>query len=1319
MASLATAFVSIRPDTAGFSSRLSKDVSTSAARAGDAGGKKLSGGMSRHFKGIAASLAGVFAVTKGVEFFKGMIDEATEAQKVSRQTAAVIKSTGGVANVSAKDIDRLTASLSAKAGIDDEIIAGGANMLLTFKNIRNEAGKGNDIFNQTTKATLDMSVAMGKDLRSSSVMVGKALNDPIKGITALTRVGVTFTEGQKEQIKRMTESGNVMGAQRMILKELNSEFAGSAEAQATPAEKAAVAWGNFKELLGTSVMPIVGRVADLITTKIVPALTRFVEGMKNGTGVGGVFASVFKTVGGALAFLGGVIMNNKAVVATFVTVLGGFMILRSITTAVLAFNIALRANPIGMVVTALAAMAAGLVYAYQHSATFRNVVDKAWKVIKGAVSSAWNGTIRPALVAFAGFIKNTVMPTVQRLWTNYVKPTMQAIGTAIKWAWNNVIKPAFAAWAAYLRNVVFPVIRFLWNNVVQPAFRGIGAIIRTAWNGVIKPVFTALKDGVESVRKAFRTGIDAIGRIWDELKEKAKTPVKYVIDTVYNKGILKVVNAIPGVGNLSPVKGFSGGGHTGPGPKMKPAGIVHADEHVWTKDEMRRFPGGHKAMERLREGVLHGRLDGKLPGYFLGGGVKPADGAVSRHGGYSWAKWAGDINEPGSADIGKPVVAWKGGTVASTTRMAGSYGNHIRINHPGGERTLYAHLQGFGVGAGAKVNAGQRIGSKGNTGNSTGPHLHFELAGGKNPIDASETGGDSGGSFISKVFSKLNPLSYFKLDSWKSKLAGMGAWGKMGGDMVGSLAGKFKGWAGDKIKAAYPDAAMKDILSGKPQLTWVKKIWKSITGGGGPGTSNDSGAGGLMPIMEAARKYAQERWGPMTIHGYSNRNIGGTNTKSDHAYGKALDLMGAKQDVANYFATGAGHGRFRIENTIYNRRIHNAQGWHAYTGSSPHTDHVHIDTYDTGGVLRSGALAANRSGKPERVLSPGQTKAFDGLVALLSKGGMSAPERDLLTRVTRGLWPALTKLLTKVTGVVAKGDKGGGATVRSGSFNAHTYGHKPARTIDDLRKVLPRVDSLALQEWTNAAGGAAGYLRDQGFGLFRGPTGTAIAWRKSRFTASRLGSYDLNKKYRMPKGTSQRHAVYGLLTDKETQRKFWQISSHFIPGVGYFKGRVSKAKHAAIYREQQERLTELSKRLSGSAPVIAGGDYNRRGNKIVGGLNTTTGNKIDQIYSNLKATSDSRIGGLNSDHDAVVSRYRYDRGGVARGRGAMVKDTIRPERVLSPKQTESFDRLVAVLERGGSPSSAPLIGNAVIRETVDLDRYERRRAFYERRMRVG
>lgn len=163
--------------------------------------------------------------------------EWAEHAKVAAQTEAALKSTGSAANVTAGQIEAMANALLQKSGIDDEAIQSGENMLLTFTNIRNEAGKGNDIFNQTTQTLVDMATAMNggatpsaEQLRKQAIQLGKAMNDPIKGLSALRRVGVAFTAGQQAQIKALVQSGQTMEAQKLILHELNREFGGSAEA---------------------------------------------------------------------------------------------------------------------------------------------------------------------------------------------------------------------------------------------------------------------------------------------------------------------------------------------------------------------------------------------------------------------------------------------------------------------------------------------------------------------------------------------------------------------------------------------------------------------------------------------------------------------------------------------------------------------------------------------------------------------------------------------------------------------------------------------------------------------------------------------------------------------------------------------------------------------------------------------------------------------------------------------------------------------------------------------------------------------------------
>jgi vacuolar-type H+-ATPase subunit E/Vma4 len=192
--------------------------------------------------------------------------DAAESQKVLAQTEAVLKSTGTTANGTAKEIAAMASSLQKSTSFNDEAILSGANLLLTFKNITNQAGEGNDIFDQTTQAMLDVARAMGTDASTEAIRLGKALNDPTAGISALTRVGIQFTDQQKAQIEALSQSGDLMGAQKIILAELQSQFGGSAAAYAATFAGQVEGLNNdlndLSEEIGMILMPAVTGMID-------------------------------------------------------------------------------------------------------------------------------------------------------------------------------------------------------------------------------------------------------------------------------------------------------------------------------------------------------------------------------------------------------------------------------------------------------------------------------------------------------------------------------------------------------------------------------------------------------------------------------------------------------------------------------------------------------------------------------------------------------------------------------------------------------------------------------------------------------------------------------------------------------------------------------------------------------------------------------------------------------------------------------------------------------------------------------------------------
>ena len=173
--------------------------------------------------GIAAAGAAV------VGFGVASVNAFEESERTAAQLDAVLRSTGGAAGVARDQAVALSKELEHTTGVSDEAALAAENMLLTFTNI------GKDIFPDTTRAVVDMATAMNggvipsaEELRQQSIQLGKALQDPDAGLGALHRVGVNVDELKK----KFTDSMPIQEKQKLILKELATEFGGSGKAAA-------------------------------------------------------------------------------------------------------------------------------------------------------------------------------------------------------------------------------------------------------------------------------------------------------------------------------------------------------------------------------------------------------------------------------------------------------------------------------------------------------------------------------------------------------------------------------------------------------------------------------------------------------------------------------------------------------------------------------------------------------------------------------------------------------------------------------------------------------------------------------------------------------------------------------------------------------------------------------------------------------------------------------------------------------------------------------------------------------------------------------
>lgn len=185
------------------------------------GARKSFNDMTATVKSWAAGFLTVEAALRGIQFAARVV---MEAEQASAKLDAVLKATGQTAGLTADDIKLLADQLERTTLFDDKELLNAAAVLATFRSV------SGDTFEQTIRLAADLSAVFGQDLQSSVTMLGKALEDPVTGLTALRRVGVSFTETQRTTIGQLVESNKLFEAQKEILAGVAIQVQGAADA---------------------------------------------------------------------------------------------------------------------------------------------------------------------------------------------------------------------------------------------------------------------------------------------------------------------------------------------------------------------------------------------------------------------------------------------------------------------------------------------------------------------------------------------------------------------------------------------------------------------------------------------------------------------------------------------------------------------------------------------------------------------------------------------------------------------------------------------------------------------------------------------------------------------------------------------------------------------------------------------------------------------------------------------------------------------------------------------------------------------------------
>jgi hypothetical protein len=225
------------------------------------------------------------AFNAAVNMVTPFVEAAIESENAIAELEAVLKATGGAAGLTSEELQAMAGELQSITTFSDETIMAGQSMLLTFRNI------GEDTFPRATEAMLDMATMFGS-VDTAAVQLGKALNDPIAGVGALSRIGIQFTEEQKTMIANFMEMGDVASAQNIILKEVEMQIGGLAEAMGeTFAGKMEILknrLGEIQEVIGRALIPILEVAVD-----------KFMEWLPIIEEFGGKIANLFEAIANA------------------------------------------------------------------------------------------------------------------------------------------------------------------------------------------------------------------------------------------------------------------------------------------------------------------------------------------------------------------------------------------------------------------------------------------------------------------------------------------------------------------------------------------------------------------------------------------------------------------------------------------------------------------------------------------------------------------------------------------------------------------------------------------------------------------------------------------------------------------------------------------------------------------------------------------------------------------------------------------------------------------------------------------------------------
>jgi TP901 family phage tail tape measure protein len=372
--------------------------------------------------------------------------------------------------------------------------------------------------------------AIGKKFPKGSAQATAALADIMGGTrgmgAALALTGgnmSTFTSNIKTIGGAATEAGGHVKGWALTQEDLKTKLAQAQAALQVMAVK-----------IGTTLIPVLTQAATYVNDHVVPALMAF----------------------------GKWVSKNKDWIIPLVVVIGSAIAIfkaakigmEAVTVAQWLWNVALDANPIGIIITAIAALVAGLVYFFTQTTLGKEVWKNVTDFIGTAINWLWNSVINPVITAIGAIFK-WLWETIIQPVANFISSAVNLLGFGFKALWEIFIKPAFDAIGA--------IFNWIWENIIQPIIgliqaeiKGLGIVFGWLWTNAIKPVVDFITPAIKLVGTVIGTVFGAIGGVikgaFDGVVGFIRGIINGIIDVINMalKGInvlIKAVDKIPGV----------------------------------------------------------------------------------------------------------------------------------------------------------------------------------------------------------------------------------------------------------------------------------------------------------------------------------------------------------------------------------------------------------------------------------------------------------------------------------------------------------------------------------------------------------------------------------------------------------------------------------------------------------------------------------------------------------------------------------------------------------------------------------------------------